>query len=392
MIDADPGLIRLSEGVREALSPGVLTQVFASIGHEATSVSCERLVDTDNGYVVDLLTGPGGATARFIAQFLPVDVDEQSKVITDRLRKPRRGQLGGDEDGVWAVPELSMVMRRAGLDERLQGLDLLAEPERAVEPLGAHVGVDTTVDLLAHRLGKRAVLRVRGSDGSVVIKLGKRRSDLPSIVAALGEQFRSSSRQVTPHYLGYLSDRNATVWEDLGPHDGSQWGPLPVDQSEVAAVVESFHRMVPVPGIWRHGPDTETQIVTRHADLVARIRPDLAATAVQIGATISDRLARLPEAPSVLVHRDLHPGQLVALDRGLFIIDLDTCSIGDPAIDVGNLSAHLLARGDSSAATALGGALRTVDRTSLATWQDSASFRLTCQRVLVDHSLGMESP
>ncbi|MGF1667047.1 MAG: aminoglycoside phosphotransferase family protein [Acidimicrobiia bacterium] len=390
MATGDTGLIGLAEHVREALSPGVLPEVFASFGQAVTAVWCDRLVDTDNGFVIDLVTGSGEPSARFIAQFLPGNITDQATIVAASLRKRRRGQLGTDEEGVWAVPELSMVLRRSGLDERLQGLDLLAHPERAAGPLGTHVGDHTSVELLAHRLGKRAVLRVRGSEGSVVVKLGKQRSDLPAIVSTLGEGFRTSSRQVTPHHLGYLPDRNATVWEDLGRHDGSQWGPLPVDPSDAAAAVKRFQRMAPVPGIERHGPDAESRIVWRHIELVGRIRPDLAIAVASIGGTLIDRLARLPAAPSVLVHRDLHPGQLVAHDGGLFILDLDTCSIGDPAIDVGNLAAHLRARGDDSAAAALEGAFRTIDRAALATWRDTASFRLRCQQVLVDHSLGME--
>jgi hypothetical protein len=391
MVAGDTGSIGLSGSIREALSPGVLVEVFASLGHGVTTVSCERLVDTDDGFVIDLVAGSRQGPARYFGQFLLGDVTEQARMVSASLRKRRRGQLGSDEEGVWAVPELSMLLRRVGLDERLQGLDLVTQPERAGEQLGTHIGETVGVDLLAHRLGKRAVLRVRGSEGSVVVKLGKQRSDLPSIVAALGGRLPTGSRQVTPHYLGYLPDRNATVWEDLGPHEGSQWGPLPADPAQVASVVKRFQRMAPVPGIWRHGPESEAAIVDRHIHLVARVRPDLAGAVAQAGGALNDRLAQLPGAPSVLVHRDLHPGQLVAFDQRLLILDLDTCSIGDPAIDVGNLMAHLRARGDEAAAAAVGGAFRTIDRAALAVWRDAASFRLRCQQVLVDHSLGMES-
>jgi aminoglycoside phosphotransferase (APT) family kinase protein len=67
--------------------------------------------------------------------------------------------------------------------------------------------------------------------------------------------------------------------------------------------------------------------------------------------------ARLPDVstagPVTFVHGDLHDRNVLLGDHGGGIIDLDGVGVGDPAIDVGNLAAHVLLRalqrGDSIA-------------------------------------------
>lgn len=63
------------------------------------------------------------------------------------------------------------------------------------------------------------------------------------------------------------------------------------------------------------------------------------------------RLLALPPAPAVLTHRDLHDGQVLVDPEGLrsgahqrstvAFLDLDTVAYADPALDLGNLLAHL---------------------------------------------------
>ena len=63
----------------------------------------------------------------------------------------------------------------------------------------------------------------------------------------------------------------------------------------------------------------------------------------------AEALRALPPLPPVLAHRDLHDGQvlltagsaadLAAATPGL--LDLDTAALADPALDAGNLLAHL---------------------------------------------------
>ncbi len=60
-------------------------------------------------------------------------------------------------------------------------------------------------------------------------------------------------------------------------------------------------------------------------------------------ADVQSRLAGLvPPTSSSLIHRDLHDKQILVDDDGVVgLLDLDTLAIGDPALDVANLLAHL---------------------------------------------------
>ncbi|NYE75484.1 phosphotransferase [Microlunatus parietis] len=60
-------------------------------------------------------------------------------------------------------------------------------------------------------------------------------------------------------------------------------------------------------------------------------------------------LGRVPEPPErpALIHRDLHDGQLLINDDGeAGLIDFDLIAVGDPALDLANLIAHLELRAD----------------------------------------------
>ena len=49
-----------------------------------------------------------------------------------------------------------------------------------------------------------------------------------------------------------------------------------------------------------------------------------------------------PPCPPGLLHRDLHDGQiLLAPDGTIGLLDADTLARGEPALDLGNLVAHL---------------------------------------------------
>ncbi|SDM82017.1 phosphotransferase [Actinomyces ruminicola] len=65
--------------------------------------------------------------------------------------------------------------------------------------------------------------------------------------------------------------------------------------------------------------------------------PEALADAV---AAVCARLAEPGEAPAAS-HRDLHDGQLLWDGSTLSLLDLDTAALAEPALDLGNLAAHL---------------------------------------------------
>jgi aminoglycoside phosphotransferase (APT) family kinase protein len=102
-------------------------------------------------------------------------------------------------------------------------------------------------------------------------------------------------------------------------------------------------------------------------------------------------LGALPRRPPVLAHRDLHDRQLlVDSDGRVGFLDLDTVALADPALDVGNLIAHIelaAAGGVIEASTMrptiaallegfLGAADATVDATAVGAYRLASRTRL----------------
>jgi aminoglycoside phosphotransferase (APT) family kinase protein len=124
---------------------------------------------------------------------------------------------------------------------------------------------------------------------------------------------------------------------------------------------------------------------------------DLAPYAPERAATLSaaveravDALAGLPTAPATPVHRDLHDGHLlIAPDGAVGLLECDALAAGDPALDLGNLLAHLTWRvrqhrldragaGDTAAAILDGYAAGPDERERAAAYAAAAELRLAC--------------
>jgi aminoglycoside phosphotransferase (APT) family kinase protein len=110
----------------------------------------------------------------------------------------------------------------------------------------------------------------------------------------------------------------------------------------------------------------------------------------QSAAAAARRLASLPPVVPVPIHRDLHDKQvLVEPGGGIGVLDFDTLALGDPALDLGNLLAHLDLRAlqhrcSEVDAERLGAALldgygtRTTLRERAAAYAQATRVRLAC--------------
>ena len=67
---------------------------------------------------------------------------------------------------------------------------------------------------------------------------------------------------------------------------------------------------------------------------------DFGAELEAASATLNESSRALPQAPLVLSHRDLHDRQLLIADEFVTILDIDTLSLAEPELDLGNLLAH----------------------------------------------------
>lgn len=249
--------------------------------------------------------------------------------------------------------------------------------DEALPALEALVGRGALV--IGHRAGRRAVVTLGGRFVKVVRppKVAGIARRHRCVEASLGRQSAFSRRQ-RPHGfavagLSHLDEGHGTlsfealggrpVLECVAPGEGPGGGRGEPGRAfgALGAALRRFAASVPE-DLPVHSPGEEVAVLGHWVDAARRFEtlpPDLrAAVEVQL-AQVTAALFALEGRPVGLVHRDLHDGQILwgpavhderraRLGRGphrrgaaLGLLDLDTASLGDPALDVGNLLAHV---------------------------------------------------
>ncbi|MBA2726419.1 MAG: phosphotransferase, partial [Actinobacteria bacterium] len=365
---------------------------FDWVGSSLIAADVTRVHEREDAYSLELdveVTDAGKPTRlRLLAEIVPDDVEDRLESSLQQLRRGSRGQLGPEAEGLAAVPALQMVVRRPGLDRRLPVLDLLHRPKRAAKALSHYFeGEGVDVELLGHRLDKRATLRARCGPTSLIVKGYKARSDLPEAIiswaTALGQQ--RGSGPAVPAPLGLLESRRAVVWEDLGSTGNSEWGPVgkPEEIEAVGGALRWLHRVDDL-DLPAYDVAAELDVLDRSQRLLEAGRPQLSASTLPTMVRVAAGLIALEGSSAATIHRDAHPGQFVFGADRVSIIDFDSLTIGEAAIDLGNYAAYLRIAGASDGEIMLHIGYQSrqnlIDRAG--TWRDAALFRLGAQLAL----------
>jgi hypothetical protein len=222
-------------------------------------------------------------------------------------------------------PVSRLVVHRGGEDRRLPGL------ARLVALPGAEV--------VCHVPERRGVVRLE--DGSYARALRRGRSG-PAVASV--ERARTASRDVfaVPLLCGHDVETETTVWEPLEGPTLLALGAAAPSAPVLAEAWRSAGRAVralhdgDLTGLPHHGPPEEVRVtqgwvsaaaawglLPRHGDHPAY-----------------EELLHGEPGPPGLLHRDLHDKQVLVGSRpGL--LDLDTLAVGERALDLGNVLAHL---------------------------------------------------
>ena len=119
-------------------------------------------------YEMRFLGADGERVERVFGEVVGEGVEDCYREVIESLRKTRRKQLSPDRatDLITCLPDLGLVLRFSGLDERLHGLKLIFKLpavapilSRYAAPGGKVTGV--AAEVLSHRLGKRCTIRFR---------------------------------------------------------------------------------------------------------------------------------------------------------------------------------------------------------------------------------------
>lgn len=210
--------------------------------------------------------------------------------------------------------------------------------------------------VVSHRAGRRAVVRV--ADGSSFLKVVRRGRastvlERHESAALFGRSFRVPRLQRnadaesagvvrfealpgrTLHALGADPATGAAEWERVWDVWADAW----------CALRDPGAGHDPAGGLPLHAAADEAAIVRQWAGHAAH---EMGSTEALFAAAerIAGELLRGGDGPLVLAHRDLHDKQLLHGGEGpLGLLDLDTVSLAEPALDLGNLRAHAWLRG-----------------------------------------------
>lgn len=193
--------------------------------------------------------------------------------------------------------------------------------------------------VVSHRAGKRAV--VRRADGEAFTKV-VRRGRAAGILAGIDRAAPFAGPFAVPEVIE--TGDSAVTFSRLpgtGLHDPSRWEPAQwrtAWREVLAAWAEAVFRHGAGPATPHHGVDEEVQVLR---DWTRRVAPYLREDLTARLERVTGRLHRLDEAAPRPAHRDLHDKQLLWSPAGPGLLDVDTACLADPALDLGNLQAHV---------------------------------------------------
>ncbi len=189
------------------------------------------------------------------------------------------------------------------------------------ETLKRRIAVRCTPTAVCEALAARHAVLAQASDGAAF--------RVPAVVGADTDQ----------GILAVEWNRGESLIEILGTQPAAEVF------ADMAAMLRAFHA-TEVTGLETLMPSG----MANHArDAVADLAiacPDLADRLTAIDTELTERLATLDAVAPVTLHNDLHWNQ-VRIKRGVFtILDLERVALGDPLVDVANLTTQLRMLGD----------------------------------------------
>ena len=335
-----------------------------------------------------------GSQRQVLGEWIGADAMSHAAVEAERLAKARRAQLPrGQAGALLGDPATGLVLRRPGLDSRLPGLRLLHAPglarDLAARMLGiATVGLQAKVTLRAHRLGKRSVLQID------LIGPGTRRLfvRLRPVSSSSGRQaydrhvavFGAARDQglMLPAPLGFDAELGASVFSALpgrSPDLSGIGAP-----GAMAAATASLRRLQRAQGAAGepYTADDEIALLADWCDRATAVFPHLTSAFRRAFDGVARALSGLSRVTPVPCHRDFHEGQVLLDGESAGILDFDTLRMGDPALDAGNLIAHLhlaaLRAGQCPAAAenAVLTGMRPLPADRIVVWRQAAVLRL----------------
>ena len=231
----------------------------------------------------------------------------------------------------WVFPE----------DRKLRGLGQLTSPPPALRSVFGEPWWHS--ELMAYMPEKSATARCSDESGSTVgfakVQIGEEGSRSVAVVRAVRRGLAEGGVLRLADAIGYSPERHMAFYSPAPgrPLHQVDRAAVPDAMAALGAALSVLHRQ-PIEGFapfTRLGPAS----VARAGELVGAARPDLA----PLAQTLVGTLLSTPRAPgpTVLLHGDLHPKNVLVHDAGVSLVDLDQAGAGPAAAELGGTLARL---------------------------------------------------
>jgi hypothetical protein len=245
------------------------------------------------------------------------------------------------------------------------------------------------VRLLAWRVHRRAVFRITTPRGSRICKLYRKDRCLRERWGALANTPERPWR--VPRVIDWEPEQRRLTLEDCaGRSLNLRWlagDGDPSDGDRIAEILAWLLATPPPAGLPQYGVAQEVRLLEKRLESFQRALHTPPKRAEEVAARVLDALSEEPDGANVLCHRDFHDKQILLNGSGGgALIDLDLVAAGPPALDAGNILAHLRLRALKGARLPWGDMARRITRSavpapgireSLPRWTASALLRLT---------------
>jgi hypothetical protein len=212
------------------------------------------------------------------------------------------------------------------------------------------------VTAVRYRPGQRHVLRydpvpAGQPGGSVFAKLYRDGRSAPAfeLAEAVADHLERGGGLRGARPLALLPDDDLLLYPQVG--GGPLAGLLGASRTDVhgllgraGAALRSLQHdpaLAGLRGLRAHDLDGELRAIARAAEHVDALLPATGRAIAELLERASELHARLPGEDAVFAHGDFKADHLWVAPEGLTLLDFDTCSLADPALDVGKFLADL---------------------------------------------------
>jgi aminoglycoside phosphotransferase (APT) family kinase protein len=211
-------------------------------------------------------------------------------------------------------------------------------------------GATLSINLKAHRLGKRAVLcadlvTASGETKRCYVRLRPTASPEGASAFArhriIASQLSAATGIRTPAALHFDAEWGAAIYSDV---QGASPDFAETHNSGAATRVGGALAALRV-----HGPmagndwraKDEIAGLMQWSELIGTYLPERQGAFDAALQWVAEHLTRLRDVDARPCHRDFHEGQILLTEGSCGVIDFDTWCRADPALDIGNFAAHI---------------------------------------------------